>query len=448
MQLKGYAEMKENQRDSFSSKVGFILTCVGAAVGLGNLWMFSWRLGKYGGAAFLIPYLFFVYVLGTTGLVGEFGFGRWAKKGAMGAYDKVLRLKGLRFGRGLGAYPVLATWGVLIFYAIVAGWVLRYLFSSFGGGWIRAESIEAYFNQFAGQPVSILWQAAAIVFSGGFIALGIAKGIERASKFFMPILLVIFAILMVRSLTLPGAMEGVKYLLIPDWSYLLKPITWGMALGQAFFSVTLTGCGMLVYGSYLDRDADLPNAALNTVTLDTIIAIVASLIIIPAAFAYGIDPASGPPLLFITVLEIFSHIPGGQLISILFFIGVLFAAVTSLFIMMETVVEAGMDQFKINRKLCMAIVAVITFAFGLPLAVDIQSFTRFVDIVTIYFVPLAAVIAAVLFFWVFSIDKARTEINAGAKRPIGKWWEPVAKYFFVGVSILIIVLQMVYKIGG
>ena len=166
----------------------------------------------------------------------------------------------------------------------------------------------------------------------------------------MPVLLVLLVILLVRSVTLPGAREGIRYLLVPDWSYLPKPITWGMALGQAFFSVSLTGAGMLVYGSYLKKDFDIPNAAMNTVTLDTLMALMAALIIMPAAFAYQIDPAAGPPLLFITLVSVFQNMPGGHVIAILFFLGVLFAALSSLLAIKEAVVEAAMDQFSWSRR--------------------------------------------------------------------------------------------------
>lgn len=175
------------RRDTFSSSTGFVLASAGAAIGLGNLWMFPWRLGQYGGAAFLLPYLCFVYVLGTTGLMGEFGLGRWGQKGAMGTFDKVLKTRGKSFGRLLGAYPVLATWGILLFYAIVAGWVLHYVFASISGAYLEANEVGTYFNQLAGQPRSILWQGLALGLTMGVLIFGIAKGIERVSKIITPL---------------------------------------------------------------------------------------------------------------------------------------------------------------------------------------------------------------------------------------------------------------------
>lgn len=434
-------------RDTFQSRWGFILASAGSAVGLGNLWMFPWRLGEYGGAAFLLPYLVFVYILGTTGLMGEFAFGRWAEKGAVGAYDKVLKEKGMGFGRILGAYPILTLLGVLIFYLVVTGWVLRYFIASLGGGLLSAGPPEDYFNQFSGHSASIPWQLLAAILTGGILVFGISKGIERANKILMPVLLVLLGILLVRSVTLPGSMEGIRYLLVPDWSYLLKPITWGMALGQAFFSVSLTGAGMLVYGSYLKKDFDIPDAAINTVTLDSLMAIMAALIIMPAAFAYQIDPAAGPPLLFITLVKVFQNMPGGHAISILFFMGVLFAAVSSLLAIMEAVVEAAIDQFSWSRRTSVLVIGALAFLCGLPLAINQGAFDKFVDLITVYLVPVGAAIAAILFFWVLGIRKARAEVNLGAKKPVGTWWEPVAKYLFVGVAVLIIGLSMAFRVG-
>jgi NSS family neurotransmitter:Na+ symporter len=285
------------------------------------------------------------------------------------------------------------------------------------------------------------------VLTAGILLFGIAKGIERASKIMMPLLLGLLLVLLLRSLTLPGSMEGLRYLFVPDWSYLLKPITWGMALGQAFFSVSLTGAGMLVYGSYLTDDFDIPSAALNTVTLDTLIALMAGAIIMPATFAYGIDPAAGPPLLFITLVSVFQNMPGGRVVSVVFFLGVLFAAVSSLMAIKEVVVEAAMDQFRIGRRTSVFLAAALAFLCGIPLALDAGAFDRFVDLVTVYLVPVGAALAGVLFFWVVGVKQARAAVNLGSSRPVGPWWEPVAKYLFVGVAILIIGLSMAFRVG-
>ena len=435
------------KREKFSSRTGFILACTGAAVGMGNIWMFPWRVGQYGGAAFLVPYLIFVIGLGMTGLMCEYGLGRWDGKGAVGEFDKILRIRGLRFGRLLGAYPVLNASCVFIFYAIVTGWVLKYIYASTTGAYLSGVSRGVYFDALAGHPDSIYWQLLAIIITGLIVVFGIIKGIERVNNMIMPVLLVLFLILLVRSLTLPGAMKGINYLLNPDWSFLLKPSTWGMALGQAFFTVSLGGAAMLVYGSYLGQDADIPFSAVSTVILDTLGALLSALVIIPAIFAYGFDLAAGPQLLFITLPEIFSTMPGGQLFSVMFFTGVLFAALSSLINIMEIIVESLIDQFQWTRRTAVGIVAISGFTCGIPLAIDMSLFTKFVDIVTVYFTPLGAAMAAFLFFWINPIEKARLAINSGAQYPVGSWWNPVAKYGYVGVAILVVLLQIFYRIG-
>lgn len=436
-----------NKRERFSSGRGFILACAGAAVGMGNLWMFPWRLGEYGGTAFLIPYIIFVIFLGTTGLMCEYGFGRWAGKGAVGAFDKVLKYKGMSFGRLLGAYPVINATFVFIFYSIVTGWVIKYVYASITGEYLSVISKELYFSSFAGKSDSIYWQLFAIILCGLIVVFGIKKGIERVNNIIMPMLLIIFIILLIRSITLPGASDGFRFLLDPDWSFLFKPVTWGMALGQAFFTVSLGGAGMLVYGSYLGQDSDIPYSALITVTLDTIAALLSALVIIPAVFAYGFELSSGPSLLFITIPKIFSNMNGGQFFSIIFFIGVLFAAMSSLISMMEIIVECLIDQFSWTRRSCVTIVVTAGFLNGIPLAIDMSLFKQFIDTVTIYFTPIGATIAAFLFFWVYPINKARAAINIGAYRQIGAWWNPFAKYGYVGISFVIVLLQLLYRIG-
>jgi NSS family neurotransmitter:Na+ symporter len=439
---------KDTQRERFTTRWGFILASAGSAVGLGNLWLFPGRLGEYGGAAFLIPYLIMVYALGTTGLMGEFAFGRWAKRGPIGAYGKVFREGGLPFGRTLGAFPVLTILGGLTFYAITTGLVLRYLWAALDGSLLQVESVASFYDGATGGVASVVWQLLAIGVTGGVIALGIAKGIERTAKVLMPLLLGLLLVLMIRSLTLPGSSAGLRYLFVPDWSHLLRPITWAMAMGQAFFSVSLTGAAMLVYGSYLTGEFDIPHAAVSTVTLDTVIALLAALVIMPATFAYGLDPTSGPPLLFITLASVFADVPGGRIIAPLFFLGVLFAALTSLLALMEVIVEAVMDRFRLNRRTCVMVTAAVAFLGGVPLALNEAAFLGFVDLVTVYLNPLAAAMTAVVFFWIFGAAKARHEINIGAKSTVRSWWEPFARYVFVGVALLIIGLQIAFRVGG
>ncbi|WP_291578803.1 sodium-dependent transporter [Clostridium sp. UBA6640] len=435
--------MKE--RDNFSSKFGFILSCIGSAVGLGNIWMFSWRLGQYGGAAFLIPYFIFVFILGTTGLMGEFALGRAKGKGSLGSIKEILDEKNIFGSSIISLIPTLGVWGIFLFYNVVVGWVLKYFSISTTSNFKNIDVLN-YLDGFLGTNETIFWLALALLITTIIVAYGVSKGIEKANKVMMPALFIIFIILLIRSVTLPGASEGIRYLLIPKWSYLLNPTTWVMALGQAFFTVSLNGAGMVVYGSYIKKDVDIPSSAINTAFYDSLSAMLAAFIIIPAAFAFGLDPASGPTLLFITVPTIFKSMPGGHLFGAIFFGSIVFAAVSSTINMMEATSEAFMYKTKWSRRKSVLFIGVISFLAAIPLAFNMELFNNFSDIITIYVSPFGTVISAIAFFWIYGADKALKEINIGAKRPLGNWFIPLAKYIFVFVSIIVVVLGAIY--GG
>lgn len=435
-----------NQRETFGSKIGFVLAALGAAIGMGNIWMFPFRLGAFGGAAFLVPYLLFVFLLATIGLMGEFGLGRSQKTGSIGAFEKVFKSKNMSGGALVGSIPVIAQTGVLIFYSVVVGWVLRYFFLAVTGSLTKIENIPANFGGFVGTSQTIPWHALALLLTLCIVILGINKGIEKVSKIIMPLLFIIFIILLFRSLTLDGAMEGVKFLLVPNWSYLANPTTWVMALGQAFFTVSLGGAGMVVLGSYLKDEEDLPTSAIYTATLDTLAAFLAAFIIIPAAFAFGVDHAAGPPLLFITVPSIFKSMPGGSIFAFLFFLSVVFAGISTLIVLMEVTVEGFIERFKLSRTKSVILVTVLAFVCGLPLDTNMHLLHVFIDIVTVYLVPIGAVLAAIVFFWIYGIENARKEVNKGAKNPVGEWFNPWAKYGFVIVCVVVLVLGIIY--GG
>ena len=327
------------ERNNFTSKFGFILASVGSAVGMGNIWMFPYRLGTYGGAAFLIPYLFFILLFGMVGLSGEFALGRMTGTGPVGSYDYAMKSRGFRGGKILGLIPLLGSLGIAIGYSVIVGWVLRSVWGSLSGTILSMDSKE-YFSQYTGAFGSIPWHLAVIILTAIILIGGVLKGIEKVNKIMMPSFFVLFLIIAIRVAFLPGAVEGYKYLLIPKWDSLLKPETWVMAMGQAFFSLSITGSGMIIYGSYLNKKENIPYSAGMTSFLDTCAAMLAGLAIIPAVFAFGMDPASGPPLMFITLPKIFSQMPMGRLFAFLFFLSVLFAGITSLVNMLEVCSEA------------------------------------------------------------------------------------------------------------
>lgn len=434
-----------NKRDLFSNKFGFIISCVGAALGLGNIWMFSYKLGKYGGAAFLIPYFLFVFLLGSTGLITEFAFGRMFKSGSLGGIKAVFKRKNISGGSIIGAIPSIGLAGVFMFYSIVIGWILKYFFMGITGQVMNINA-ATYFDSFAGSASTIPWFLIAVVLTLVVVALGINKGIERLNKIIMPLLLGLFIILAIKSLSLDGAMAGVEYLLKPRWEHLLNGETWVMALGQAFFTVSLNGCGMVVYGSYINEKFDIPSSALSTALLDTIAALVASFMIIPAVFALNLDITAGPSLLFITVPTIFQSMAFGRGLSILFFLSIIFAAISSSVNMMEGIVEALMSSRKINRVKASIFIGLGCFVLALPLTVNMGRFDNFTNLVTIIISPAAALIIAIIFFYILNKNETLSEINKGCKRKLGMWFINFGKFIFVPVTVVVIILGTIY--GG
>lgn len=430
------------KRESFTNKIGFMLSCVGAAIGLGNIWLFSWKLGKYGGAAFLIPYFIFVALFAVVGLVGEISFGRMMKRGIFGL-SEILKDINIPFKNLLPIIPIISVAGVFTFYVIVFGWVIRYFFSYLTGV-INGVEYGAYFGSIAGQAASIPWHILGVVLSVVVISFGVVKGIEKLNKIIMPLMFVLFLGLMVRSLTLPNAIDGVKFLLQPKWSMLEDPMTWIMALGQAFFTVGLSGSALLVYGSYLGDDVEIPASVVQTCFLDTTAALMAGFIIIPAAFSFGLDAGSGPALLFITIPAIFSNIPGGQILGGLFFLSVIFAALSSAINQLEVPVEAIMDRYKISRIKAAIIVGTIATVIGLFLDMNMEWFGKFADFVSIILIPLGAVIGLGVYFYYVDKQRVIDEINKGSSVKVGALILWLGRYIFIPGTAAIIVLGLVY----
>lgn len=435
----------EKNRETFSSRIGFVMACIGSAIGLGNIWMFPYRLGRYGGAAFLIPYLIFVLILGTTGLMMEFSFGRCFGGGSMVGIRAVMKEKKKKGGKILGALPAVGLAGIFMFYNIVVGWILKYLFMSITGK-LKGIDKTSYFDSFAGTGASIPWNLAAILLTVAVISCGVTKGIEKINKIIMPALFLIFLALAVRSLTLPGASEGVKFLLQPKWSYLKDVNTWVMALGQAFFTVSINGCGMVVYGSYLKKEYDIPKLALTTSALDTMAALLASFVIMPAVFAFQVDVNAGPPLLFMTMPSIFDRMPGGSVIAVVFFVSLLFAAVSSSINMLEGVTEAVISNLHVGRKKAAAAVGITLAVLSVPLNLNMNVFDSFTNLITVVVSPVMVLLVLVIFYYVYDALKALKGTNEGAVHPVGKGFLYFVKYGFLAVTVLVIILGIAY--GG
>ena len=440
--------MKKNNslsRDTFATKWGFRLACIGSAVGMGNIWLFPYRLGQLGGAAFLIPYILCVLLIGHTGLIGEMTLGRAMECGTLGAFGKAteLRGKGKKPGTVLAIIPVLGGLALAIGYSVVVAWILKFLVGSITGSVMAAESSGAYFGATASHFGAVGWHLLGLAITFAVMLLGIQSGIEKLNKLMIPLFYALFLILAVRVFTLDGASEGYRYLLIPDWSALLRPKTWVYALGQSFFSLSLAGTGTVVYGSYLKKDQDIPKSARTIALFDTLAALLAAFVIMPAVFAYGLDPASGPPLMFITMPEVFKQMPGGNVFMIIFFVAVLFAALTSLVNLFETPVEALQNFFSLSRTKAVAIVAVIGTVVGVCIEGIVSGW---MDICSIYLCPLGALMAGIMLFWVCGTKFARKHAEEGADRPLGKWFDGAGKYVFCGVTLIVLIMGIAW--GG
>ena len=439
-------EMKENKsRDQFRTRMGFIVACVGSAVGMGNIWMFPYRAGKYGGAAFLIPYFIFVILLGFSGVIGEMAFGRVMKTGPTGAFDRAMAMRGKRGGRLIGLIPVLGSLGIAIGYSVVVGWFLKYLFAAVSGSLGQVEDMGAYFSALSGNFGSVGWHLLGLALTFLIMLCGVSGGIEKMNKLMRPLFFVFFLILLFRVATLPGAAEGYRYLFIPRWELLGNVQTWVYALGQAFFSLSLAGSGTIVYGSYLKDDVDVVSCARNVAFFDTCAALLAGMVVIPAVFAFGLDVAAGPPLMFITLPAVFNQMPAGRLFSVIFFVAVLFAAVTSLMNLFETPIEALQDQLGLSRKAAVAVVAFCAAAVGIFIE-SADAVSVWMDAVSIYVIPLGALLAAIMFFWLCPKGFAREQVQKGREKKLGAWFEPVTRYLFVGLTFGVYVLGILF--GG
>ena len=276
----------KDKRESFNSRWGFILACIGSAVGMGNIWMFPTRVSLYGGGSFLIPYFIFVVVIASTGVIGEMSFGRAARSGPIDAFGMVCEKKGKRkVGEGLGMIPVLGSLAMAIGYTVVMGWILKYAVGTFTGATLAPKTIEEFASRFGMMASAFgnnIWQVLALILCMCILIFGVGAGIEKANKILMPIFFTLFVILGIYVAFRPGAAAGYQYIFRVDKAALLDPKTWIFALGQAFFSLSVAGNGTLIYGSYLSDEEDIPASAARVAFFDTLAAMLAALVIIPA----------------------------------------------------------------------------------------------------------------------------------------------------------------------
>ena len=418
-------ETKKNKRSTFSGKIGFVLSAAGASVGLGNIWRFPYLAAKYGGGIFLLIYILLALTFGYTMIVAESALGRMTRKSPVGAFKAFGKKAGwLSFGGWINAIiPVL----IVPYYSVIGGWVIKYLIEYVKGNGTKLAA-DGYFSEFISNGASTeICFVIFCLFTLSIIYAGVRNGIERVSKFMMPILVVLSVIIAIYSVTRPGAIEGVKYFLVPN----LKNFSWMTvvaAMGQMFYSLSIAMGILITFGSYMKKDSSIEDSTRNVEVFDTAIAIMAGLMIIPAVFAFsGGDPdtlQAGPALMFITITKVFANMGFGTVVGILFFLLVLFAAVTSSIALTESAVSTFEDEIGWSRRKSTAVIGIIMIALGTlsclgygPLAfVKIigMQFLDFFDFLTnSVMMPIAAMMISIFVSKVVGIDRIEEEIRHG-----------------------------------
>ena len=446
--------MKE--REQFGSRIGFILVSAGCAIGLGNVWKFPYICGMYGGAAFIVMYLIFLALLGLPILICEFSVGRASRKGMGKAFD-VLEQKGTKWHR-LKWMSIIGSYLLMMFYTMVGGWMIYYAFLELSGKLSGLDSAEitATFNGLLSQPgIMFIFSFIAIILSFGVCALGLKNGVERITKVMMSLLLGLMVILAVHSFVLPNASVGIKFYLVPNIS-LVNQSGIGeaifAAMTHAFFTLSIGIGAMEIFGSYLDKKRSLTGEAVSIVLLDTFVALMAGFIIIPACFAYGVNPDSGPSLLFITLPNVFNNMTGGRIWGFMFFLFMSFAALSTIIAVFEEIVAMWMDITECKRTKAVGIITVLSIPaiLGYNLLSGIQPIgagTTIMDLedflVSYNLLPLGSLVI-VLFCtrkngWGF--DNFAKEANTGDGIKLPLWFRKYMSY------ILPLIITIVYIKG-
>lgn len=444
-----------SNRSVFGSRLAIVLATAGSAVGLGNIWRFPFMTGQNGGAAFILVYFACVLLLGIPGMVSEFIVGRHGQSNAARAYGSMGN-KGWRF---IGYLGILTSTIILGFYAVVAGWCLQYLYASIAGHLDGdASYVINYFKTFSSHPLKpCLWAVAFVLITHLVVAQGVEKGIERASKLLMPLLLLLLVILVVASCLLPGAGGGIEFLLKPDFSKVSGNV-FLEALGQAFFSLSLGTACLCTYASYFKRDTNLLRSATQIALLDSGIAILAGLMIFPAAFSVGVQPDSGPSLIFITLPNVFqqafSAMPvAGYVISILFYALLVFAALTSTISMHEIGTAFFHEEMKMPRQRAAWILTVICGVITIFCSLSVGAYSElqlfgmplmeFCDFLTAQLMlPLGAFLTSIMLGWFINRQLVQDEFTNGGmlKTTFFRAWLFSIRYV-VPVCIVLIFLH-------
>ena len=441
-------------RDQWVTRAGFLMATVGSAVGLGNLWRFPYIAGEGGGGAFLLVYLIIVVILGCTVTMAELTLGRHTQLNPMGAY-RSLKKK----WAWVGGMAILTAFLIMFYYSVVGGWVLKY-FVAFLTGQFSDSSLansDVLFANFTASAVEpIVYTAIFLLATLAIVYFGVSRGIEKASKILMPTLFVFLIILAIRSMTLPGAGEGIRYFLLPDFSR-MDGQTILAAMGQVFYSLSLGMGIMITFGSYLDKKSDIVSSSVFIPMADTIVAILAGLAILPAVFVFGFQPDAGPGLMFVTLPAVFGQMPLGRIFAVIFFLLVIFAALTSTMSLLEVSVTYLIDEKKFSRRKAAILATLTIFIFTIPASLSMgpwadvhflpgMNFFSSIDYLTSnIMLPMGGLLLCIFIGWVWGVDNALKEItNDGTINfKLASVWSFLIKY----VAPLFILLIFLNAMG-
>ena len=440
------------KRGKWGGRIGFILAAAGSAIGLGNIWKFPYITGVHGGGAFVLIYLLCILIVGLPIMIAEIYFGKISQKSPVGAFrhyegESAISKKFYM----VGWLSVVSSILVLSFYSVVAGWAWHYLYLSFKGFSGGDKEVTSLFGQMYANPyIQIFWHTAMMAVTIWIISRGVSKGIEKASKILMPVLFIILMGLMFYALTLKGGMKAVKFMFYPDFS---KIDAEGIiqALGHSFFTLSLGMGAMITYGSYLNKDVGIVKSGIIISVLDTVIALVAGVMIFSIVFSYDLEAASGPSLIFKTLPVIFAKMPGGQIIAVLFFILLIFAALTSAISLLEVAVSYFVDEKNWSRKKATIVLGAGIYLLGILSAISSlkvmnETFLDFFDnITTKYFLPVGGLFTVLIF--AYGVDhKAKME-ELGLNSFVYQLFNITVRFLTPALLIFIILNKMgVFKV--
>jgi neurotransmitter:Na+ symporter, NSS family len=441
-----------SKQDQWTSKLGFILAAAGSAIGLGAIWKLPYMTGENGGGVFFLLFIIFTLLIGAPILIAEFTIGRNAQKDAISAYKHIAPGKPWAL---IGYGGVVASIILLSFFSVVGGWIISYLARSFTGSLsnLTQEEYGNFFNTIISNPYeTVIAQLLFMVFTIWVVQGGVSKGIEKANKYMMPSLFILFIILLIRSLTLDGAMEGVKFFLKPDFSALTGE-TILLALGQSFFALSVGVSVMVTYASYLSKKEDITKSAFSVVGLNIFISLLAGLVIFPAVFALGFSPSSGPGLVFVVLPAVFNEMALGGIFMFIFFILLLFATLTTAFSILEIVVAAMIKGDSAKRKKASWIAGITVFLIGIPSALsfgvlsDVKIFNLsifdFADYLTSNIaLPVGALFISLFIGYQMKRIQVQKEFETGADpgRSLFKLWYFLIRYI-VPIMIILVFLK-------